>query len=160
MCCVARWRLAFRPYHLFPVVLAVMVEETLICHSHTKWSLPLATQVNCYVCFCLPRLVSPCLLWHLTLHWTINLHPFPLLSSRWLHLTSESVTCVRRVSLVVIYLTVLAKATAHFRGKPPYNRGQGSEGFNWVTLYLKPLYVMHYKSSFNALILPCNVPYN
>ncbi len=29
-----------------------------------------------------------------------------------------------------------------------------------VTLYLTPLYIMHYKGSFNALIMPCNAPYN
>ncbi len=29
-----------------------------------------------------------------------------------------------------------------------------------VTLYLKPLCKMHYKSSFNALIMPCNAPYD
>ncbi len=28
------------------------------------------------------------------------------------------------------------------------------------TLYLKPLYKMHYKDSFNALIMPWNAPYN
>ncbi len=28
-----------------------------------------------------------------------------------------------------------------------------------VTLYLKLLYIMHYKSRFNALIMPCNAPY-
>lgn len=32
--------------------------------------------------------------------------------------------------------------------------------FNSVTLYLKPLCIMHYKSIFNALIMPCNAPYN
>lgn len=34
VCCVARSRLAFRLYHLFPVVLAVMVEVALV------WSFP------------------------------------------------------------------------------------------------------------------------
>ncbi len=29
-----------------------------------------------------------------------------------------------------------------------------------VTLYLKLLCMTHYKSSFNALIMPCNAPYN
>ncbi len=29
-----------------------------------------------------------------------------------------------------------------------------------VTLYLKPLYIMHCQSSFNALIIHCNSPYN
>ncbi len=29
-----------------------------------------------------------------------------------------------------------------------------------VTLYIKPFYIMHYKSSFNALIMTCNAPYN
>ncbi len=32
--------------------------------------------------------------------------------------------------------------------------------FSYVCFYLKSLYIMHYKSSFNALIMPCNVPYN
>ncbi len=27
-----------------------------------------------------------------------------------------------------------------------------------VTLYLKPLCIMHYKSSYNALIMPCYTP--
>ncbi len=31
---------------------------------------------------------------------------------------------------------------------------------NSVTLYLKPLCNMHYTSSFNALIMPCNALYN
>ncbi len=30
----------------------------------------------------------------------------------------------------------------------------------WVTLYLKPLYTMHYEKYFNALIMPCNAPYD
>lgn len=29
-----------------------------------------------------------------------------------------------------------------------------------VTLYFKPLYIKHDQSSFNALIIPCNAPYN
>jgi len=29
-----------------------------------------------------------------------------------------------------------------------------------VTLYLKPLFIMHYKSIFNTLLLHCNAPYN
>ncbi len=29
-----------------------------------------------------------------------------------------------------------------------------------LALYLKPLCTMHSKSSFNALIMPCNAPYN
>ncbi len=29
-----------------------------------------------------------------------------------------------------------------------------------VTLYLKPLFIMYYKSSFNASIMPCNAHYN
>ncbi len=29
-----------------------------------------------------------------------------------------------------------------------------------LTLYFKPLCIMHYTSSFNALIMPCNAPYN
>ncbi len=31
---------------------------------------------------------------------------------------------------------------------------------NTVTIYLEPLCIMHYKSCFNALIMPCNAPYN
>ncbi len=29
-----------------------------------------------------------------------------------------------------------------------------------VTLYLKPSCIMHYNSSFNALFMQCNTPYN
>lgn len=60
------------------------VIPTLADRSHLRSS-------AMYASSCPGLLVSVC--------WTINLHPFHLLSSRWLHWTSESVTCVRHLRL-------------------------------------------------------------